>query len=189
MTIGNRIKKRRESLGISQESLACALGLRSRSSIAKIEAGVNNLSVSQIEKVAEALDVSTSFLLSGSSGVPLVGDIACGLPIFAEENFECFIETDLKADFCLRAKGDSMTGARILDGDIVFIKKCDMVQNGEIAAVLVGDEATLKRVYISGGTMELRPENPDYPTMTYSGPALSRVRILGRAIAFQTKVI
>ncbi len=189
MTIGNRIQKRRKALKISQETLAHALGLRSRSSIAKIEAGVNNLPLNLIERAASFLETTPAYLLSGSVGVPLLGDIACGAPIFADESYECYIETDIKADFCLRAKGDSMIGARIMNGDIVFIKKCDTLNSGEICAVLIGDEATLKRVYIKGDTLELHPENPAYPVLSYSKDALSGVRILGRAIAFQSTIL
>ncbi|MBR5272800.1 MAG: helix-turn-helix domain-containing protein [Clostridia bacterium] len=188
MTIGKRIKTRREQLKISQESLAHHLGLRSRSSIAKVESGANNLPVNLIEKAAEFLDTTPAYLLTGSRGVPLLGEIACGEPIFADEHYECLIETHTPADFCLKAKGDSMTGARIYDGDIVFIRKCPTVENGEIAAVLIGDEATLKRVYKKGDTLELHPENPDFPIMTYKGVNLNSVRILGRAVAFYGKL-
>lgn len=188
MTIGERIKTRREALKISQESLALHLGLRSRSSIAKIEAGVNNLPINLIEKAAEYLDTTPAYLLTGSRGVPLLGEIACGEPIFADEHYERFVDTDTPADFCLRARGDSMVGARIYDGDVVFIRKCETVTNGEIAAVLIGDEATLKRVYKKGDTLELHPENPNFPIMTYKGANLNGVRILGRAVAFYGKL-
>lgn len=95
---------------------------------------------------------------------PLLGNIACGEPIFAEQNFEAYVEAgaNVHADFCLRAKGDSMIGARIQDGDIVFIKKQEMVDDGEIAAVLIEDEATLKRVYYDqeSGVLQLFAEKP-----------------------------
>lgn len=188
MTIGQRLKLRRETLKISQETLAHHLGLRSRSSIAKIEAGLNNLPINLIERAAEYLDTTPAYLLTGSRGVPLLGEIACGEPIFANEHYEYFIDTDTRADFCLRAKGDSMVGARIYDGDIVFIRKCETVSNGEIAAVLIGDEATLKRVYKKGDNLELHPENPDFPVMTYKGANLASVRILGRAVALCGKL-
>ena len=69
--------------------------------------------------------------------VPMLGEIACGKPIIAEETFECYVEAgaNIKCDFCLRAKGDSMINARIFDGDIVFIRQQSIVNNGEIAAV------------------------------------------------------
>ena len=124
---------------------------------------------------------------------PLLGDIACGEPIYADEHRESYIMsgTEIQADFCLRAKGDSMTGARILDGDIVFIRSASMVENGAIAAVIIGDEATLKRVYWYPDEKRLRlqAENPAYRTMEFIGPELDTVRILGRAVAFQSDVL
>lgn len=114
-----------------------------------------------------------------------MGDIACGEPIFANEEYGSFISTtdDLDVDFCLRAVGDSMIGARIYDGDIVFVRKQSTVDNGEIAAVLIDDEATLKRVYYypDKNKLVLSPENPKYEPFVYIGEELSEVRILGKA--------
>lgn len=123
---------------------------------------------------------------------PLLGEIACGEPIYADESRESYIMagTAVNADFCLRARGDSMTGARILDGDIVFIKKMPVVENGSIAAVIVGDEATLKRVYYypQQKKLVLNAENPKYEPFVYVGEELDSVRILGKAVAFQSDV-
>ena len=121
-----------------------------------------------------------------------MGNIACGEPIFAEQNFEAYVEAgaNVHADFCLRAKGDSMIGARIQDGDIVFIKKQEMVDDGEIAAVLIEDEATLKRVQYNPEENELLlfAENPKYKTMRYTGEELNHIRILGKDVAFQSDI-
>lgn len=123
---------------------------------------------------------------------PLLGDIACGEPIYADENRESYIMagTDVEADFCLRAKGDSMSGARILDGDIVFIKKMPVVENGSIAAVIIGDEATLKRVYYypKSKKLVLNAENPNYEPFVFVGDELDEICILGKAVAFQSAV-
>ena len=94
----------------------------------------------------------------------------------------------LNADFCLRCKGDSMIEARIHDGDIVFIRQQPEVDNGEIAAILIGDETTLKRVYRSGDTLTLMAANPTYPPMVYTGEQLTSVRILGKAVNFLSAV-
>lgn len=122
----------------------------------------------------------------------LLGDIACGEPITANEEFELYVEAgaNINADFCLRARGDSMIGARIYDGDIVFIRQQDIVDDGEIAAVIIDDEATLKRVYYDreSEVLSLFAENPQYRTLRYSGEELSRIRILGKAVAFQSDV-
>lgn len=123
---------------------------------------------------------------------PLIGTIACGEPILANEELELYVEAgaDIQADFCLRAKGDSMIGARINDGDIVFIRKQSTVNNGEIAAVVIDDEATLKRVnyYPDKNLLILKAENPKYDDFVYSGEQLDHVIILGKAMAFQSDV-
>ena len=124
--------------------------------------------------------------------IPVLGEIACGTPILTDEQHDSFVMsgTNLDADFCLRAKGDSMIGARIQDGDIVFIKKSDMVANGEIAAVVIEDEATLKRVYYypEKSKLILTPENPKYEPLVFMGPELDEIHILGKAVAFQSEI-
>lgn len=124
--------------------------------------------------------------------VPLIGDIACGQPILAVENAGEFVRVpeNLRADFALRCKGDSMITARIFDGDIVYIKQQPEVENGQIAAVRIGDEATLKKVYYAkdNARITLRACNPLYPDLIYEGELLNDVDILGLAVGFYSKV-
>lgn len=203
MTIGQRIKQRREELDITQDELARRLGYKSRSSINKIELDIYNLKQSKIKAIADALQTTPGYIMGWDNvdqyvlpisvqSLPLLGNISCGKPLFAEENIETYVEstTMVKADFCLKAKGDSMINARILDGDIVFIRKQDTVENGEIAAVLIGDEATLKRVfyYPDAGKLVLQAENPKYEPFVYIGEELNTVKILGKAVAFQSDI-
>lgn len=123
---------------------------------------------------------------------PILGEIACGLPTLAVEDPDGGYVTaaETNADFCLTAKGDSMIGARIYDGDEVFIQQTDLVENGEIAAVVVEGEATLKRVYYypEEEKLILTPENPAYEPLVFVGRELADIRILGRAVAFQAKL-
>ncbi|MDO4393560.1 MAG: XRE family transcriptional regulator [Bacillota bacterium] len=123
---------------------------------------------------------------------PLLGEISCGEPILANEDRESYIlsGTDIDADFCLKAKGDSMIGARIHDGDIVFIKKADVVNNGEVAAVIIDDEVLLKRFYYfkDENLLTLQSENPKYPPKNYVNEQLDHIRVIGKAIAFQSDV-
>ena len=125
--------------------------------------------------------------------LPVLGDIACGMPIYAEERHESFVSVaeGLDADFCLKARGDSMVGARIFDGDVVFIRSQSTVENGEIAAVILGDEATLKRVYYypNEGKLVLSPENPRYAPLVFVGRELENVKIIGKAVAFQSVLV
>lgn len=127
-----------------------------------------------------------------SQKIPLLGEIACGCPVLAVENPESYVEvgSDVKADFCLRAKGDSMIGARIFDGDLVFVRQQEMVENGEIAVVIIDDEATLKRMQYQkeAETMWLMPENPLYSPLCLVGEELNHVRILGKAISFHSTI-
>ena len=124
----------------------------------------------------------------------MLGAISCGVPTWVpEEEHEVFVSADssLDADFCLRAQGDSMTGARIYDGDIVFIRQQESVDNGEIAVVIINDEATLKRVYYypEKKKLILSPENPKYAPFVFVGEELKDIRIIGKAVAFQSIVI
>lgn len=123
---------------------------------------------------------------------PVLGEIACGEPIFCNEERELYVEAgaDIKADFCLIARGDSMINARIHNGDIVFIRRQPEVNNGEIAAVVIEDEATLKRVfyYKDENIISLNAENPAYKPMIYRAEELDTIFILGKAVAFQSDV-
>ena len=189
LEIYKRIRARREELGISQEELAKRMGYKSRSSINKIEKGENDIPQSKIVAFAQALRTTPEALMGWEQSpapvsddlpanvfpihtkkVPLLGTIAAGVPIYADENFDGYRECtkDIDADSCLKIQGDSMIGARINDGDIVFIKKQPDVDNGEIAAVLIEDEATLKRVYKEKDSLILQAENPKYAPSVYT---------------------
>ena len=123
--------------------------------------------------------------------IPMLGNIACGEPVFADEGHETYIETDghINADFCLTCSGDSMI-PKIENGDIVFIRRQPEVDNGQIAAVLIEDESTLKRVYYDkpNNILRLIAENPSYSPLIYTGEQLDRIRILGRAVSLYRRV-
>ena len=121
--------------------------------------------------------------------IPLLGAIAAGQPILCEEEIEITeCAGSIHADFALRVEGDSMVGARILDGDVVFIRRQDDVDDGQIAAVIIDDRATLKRVYHIPGGLQLLSENPKYPPMIFTYPEHDSIRILGRAVSFTSAV-
>ena len=208
MKIGERIKQRREELGIGQTQLAGLIG-SSKQNLYKYENSIiTNIPADKVEALAQALYTTPAYLMGWSDSplaadpklpdnlmpmpkmkrVPLIGTIACGQPIVAVEQASetvCLPE-NVDADFSLRCKGDSMINARIFDGDIVYIRQQPVVENGEIAAVIIEDEATLKRVYYTPGSdrITLRACNPMYPDMEYSGETLNRIKILGKAVAF-----
>jgi len=208
--IGRRIKELRRQQRLTLEELAEKIGT-SKQTINRYENGIiSNIPSEKIVALAQALGTTPQNLMGWSdteysvtnfdSGMPIkikklpiLGDIACGKPIYADETRESFAMTNgtLDADFCLRAHGDSMIGARIYDGDIVFIRSQNSVDNGEIAAVIINDEATLKRVYFypDEDKLILTPENPRYAPLVYLGGELENIKILGKAVAFQSSVI
>lgn len=210
LTIGERIKQRRVELGITQLELAERIGYKSKTSINKIELGVQNLKQSKIKAIADALNTTPSFIMGWRDDpesttptpdniipietrqYPLLGEVACGVPRYADERIELYVEhgTKIQADFCVRAKGDSMINAGIHDGDIVFVRKQSTVDNHDVAVVLIGDEATLKRVffYPEQQKLVLQAENPDYEPFVYVGEELQNVQILGKAVAYQSDV-
>lgn len=206
MKFCDRIKTRREELNLSQDDLAKRMGYKSRSTINKIELGINDVSQSKIVAFAKALETTVGYLMGDdetntdytkynlspveTKKFPMLGEIACGQPIMANQEYETYIEAsaDINADFCLTAKGDSMINARIFDGDVVFIRKQPTVNNGEVAAVRIGDEVTLKRIYVYDNRVELRAENPLYQPMNYEGYQLDEIEILGKAVMFQSFV-
>jgi repressor LexA len=127
-------------------------------------------------------------LLKPVLGLPLLGRISAGLPIDAVENIEEHIGGaaeffGIKDGFALRVKGDSMIGAGIFDGDIVFVKKQATADNGDIVAALIGEEATVKRFYGGVKGIELRAENPKY------GPIIPKqVKIMGKVTGVMRKI-
>lgn len=204
MNIGALIKKLRTEHGYSQEELGSMLGVQ-RAAVQKWERGtVKNLKRETIKKLSEIFNVPTSSFIEDDylsynniisfpkmNRIPLVGTIACGTPILATENIdgEVTVPEDINADFALRCKGDSMIDARIHNGDIVYIRQQPTVENGEIAAVLIDDEATLKRVYISENTLTLVACNSKYQPFVYTGEQLDQIRILGKAVGFTSIII
>lgn len=206
-TIGKRMRLARINKQKTLEDIAKAVGV-SRQTIQRYESGIiGNIPYDKIEGIAKALNVTPGYLMGWeqlpdipdfpnifpieTKKIPLLGKIAAGQPVMAEECFDSYVQCGnfVKADFCLRVQGDSMINARIFDGDIVFIKQQAEVENGEIAAVAIDDAVTLKRVYISNNFVELRAENPKYKPMLFNQSNCLSFRILGKAIAFQGDII
>lgn len=213
----DRFKQLRKQRNLSQQDLANQLGY-TKSRVNMYERGEREPSYEVLEEIADYFNVDLDYLhgksdipnrnewlkainasasapdniipMPSKSSIPLVGDIACGTPILAEENREGDVDLPehIHADFALRCKGDSMINARIYDGDIVYIRQQDTVEHGEIAVVLIGAEATLKRVFLFDDHITLEAENPQYRPMVYWGDEMNDVRILGKAVAFTSTV-
>ena len=216
-TFSSILKYLRKRDGFTQSEFATRIGV-SKSAVSMYENGNREPDFTTLEIIADFFNVDMNFLLGKvdqkpsappfhdytdiknlmpikTKKFPLIGTITCGKPIMAKQHFESYVSGDanINADFCLRCKGDSMTGARIEDGDIVFVKEQPDVKNGEIAAVIIDDEATLKRINKNiPGCIQLMPENAKYEpiVVNLAEPDESRhIRIIGKAVAFQGDVI
>lgn len=207
MTFGEKIKAARKRKKLTQKELALLIHA-AHNSISNWENDQNKPDPDTIQNLCWALDITPNYLFDGDaaieekespaipsnvihvpemSKVPLVGQIACGTPILAEENITDYVDVPghIKADYALTCKGDSMVNAGIRDGDIVYIRQQDEVENGQIAAVMVdGNEATLKRFYFDGDQVQLVAENSKIRPLAFFGEDINRVHVIGRAVAY-----
>lgn len=215
MILGDLIKEYRREHGYSMDQFAKMSGLSKAyiSILERNVNPVNNKpvipSLETIKAVAQAINMDFNDVIAVLDGnqpvslkdepeippgfqpmpelvqVPLVGRIACGTPILAEENIEGMVCVPEKwhATFTLTCEGSSME-PKIHDGDLVAIRSQPTVENGEVAAVRIGEEATLKRVYYQNGTLTLMPANAAYAPMVYTGPELNNVQIEGKAVGW-----
>lgn len=204
--IYNRIRMKRQELGWTTDELAKRMGYKDRSSISKIESGKADIPQSKVKAFAEVLGTTVSWLLGIDeqeepaarpipkgfvpvpelAQVPLIGSIACGTPILAEQNIKSYIGVPAawRADFALECHGDSMAPT-ICDGDVVCIRSQPEVEQGQIAAVRIGEEATLKHCYYQNGVVQLIADNPAVcPPMVYTGQQLEDIEVEGLAVGF-----
>jgi len=208
--LGDRIRELRKKSGYTQSEFIELLRERyslkaDRVMLSKWECSKQSPHIETLKCIADAFGVTLDYLNGVEEKIPLklkniapisetkmpmLGKIACGTPIECNNDYE--IETlsgvPIDGDFCLIARGDSMINARIFDGDIVTIRRQPTVENGEIAAVAIGDEATLKRVYYIDNGIMLAGENPAYKPMVYTGQECENIIILGKAVAMQTRL-
>lgn len=204
MSFGSKLRAARKAKQLTQKELAAKIKA-AHNSISNWENDQNMPDPDTIQNLCWALDVEPNYFFSVDSSlplprniiplpemqrIPLLGSIACGSPILAEEHIEDYVDIprNIHADFALTCKGDSMINARIFNGDIVYIRQQDTVVNGEIAAVLIDGEATLKRVRLFDDHISLEPENPMYKPLVYWGDEMNTVHILGKAVAFTSTI-
>lgn len=202
VTFGDRIKDARKAAGLTQRQLADKIGV-SNTSISNWEQCVSTPDPDTIQHLCWALNVQPNYFFGAEVSqfggiipvpemvkIPLLGSIACGAPILAEEHIEDYVDVPkhIHADFALTCKGDSMINARVFDGDTVYIRQQAMVENGDIAAVLIDGEATLKRFRLFEDHISLEPENPQYRPFVYWGEEMNSIHILGKAVAFTSAI-
>lgn len=206
MTVGDRIRQVRQEQDVTQQELADYIGV-SKQAVYKYENNiVTNIPTDKVDAIAKRLKVSPAYLMGWEEQpepkkptippgfvempemvqVPLIGSIACGTPITAEQNVKSYIGVPAAwhADFALECHGDSMAPT-ICDGDVVCIRSQPEVEQGQIAAVRIGEEATLKHCYYQNGVVQLIADNPSVcPPMVYTGPDLEDIEIEGLAVGF-----
>lgn len=202
MTVGDRIRQARLEQDVTQQELADYIGV-SKQAVYKYENNiVTNIPTDKVDAIARRLKVSPAYLMGWEEQptpatpippgfipmpqmrkVPLVGSIACGTPITAEQNTEGMVcvPSSWRATFTLICRGSSME-PRIHDGDLVAIRSQEIVETGEIAAVRIGEEATLKHVYLHDNFIELRPENPAFESIILTKEEMNTVVIEGKAV-------
>lgn len=210
MTTGNRMKSRRKELGIPVDTVAAALGV-SVATVYRYESGeIEKVPGTILEPLAKVLHTTPAYLMGWTeehqsiqypSNImplpamkewPVLGATACGKPLHREMLDETVLApVDIKADIVFRCVGDSMINARIFDGDAVFIHLQPEVENGQIAVIRIGDEYTLKRVYVFDHYVELRSENPTVKPIILRGPELEpdSFEVVGLAVAFMSAIL
>ncbi len=207
---GSILKNLRTSRGITQGELATMLDV-SRSTVGMYETGGREPDFETMEAIADIFNVDMDYLMGRTQverkhpispprkeippgfqplpemmQVPLIGTIACGTPILAEQNIKSYIGVPAawRADFALECHGDSMSPT-ICDGDVVCIRSQPEVEQGQIAAVRIGEEATLKHCYYQNGVVQLIADNPAVcPPMVYTGRQLEEIEVEGLAVGF-----
>lgn len=210
MSVGDRIKEKRLENNMTLLEVANLLGVKEATVQRYESGGIKNLKQHTIAQLAEIFNTTPAYLMgweddqksdpdlppgafpvNPNKRIPLLGQIAAGLPLYAEQNIEGYIWTDRNHGgeyFALRVRGDSMNAAKINDGDIIIVKKQEAVNPNDIAVVLVDDEATIKRYKKDGGMVILTPQstNPVNQVQIYNLKDHS-IRILGRVVESRTE--
>lgn len=210
MSIADKLLSLREKEGLTKKALVDKLGIK-YSTYANYESGAREPNSEMLKLIATYYDVSIDYILgldnvdkkvinvSSIPGIlpiekkriPLLGDIACGKPMFANQEYESYVEvgSDVRADFAVRATGTSML-PKIHDGDIVFVREQPIVDENEVAVVIIDDEVTLKRYRrVNEELVSLIPDNPEHNAIYVNLKEKQNVRILGKAIALQRDIL
>ena len=205
-TFAERLNEALSIRDVTAAELSRITGI-SEGSISQYRRGTFEAAQRNLDLIATALNISIPWLMGlvddfgprydygfepmpHTRQIPVIGSIACGDPILAiQTSGEATAVPDfVRCDFALRCKGDSMINARIFDGDMVYIRKQETVDDGDIAAVLIEDEATLKRVRLFPDHIILEPANPMYKPLVFWDVEMQSVKIMGKAVAFTSNI-
>lgn len=192
LCIPEQIKKIRKEKGMTQLELALKLNVGT-TTVSEWEKGTNTPRVDKLQELSEVFNVPISFFFTDTHIVdyvekvvlPIYGEVSCGNGMAIFETTEEYQElpkewTEGGNHFFLRARGDSMTGANIHEGDLLLVREQPIVENGEIAVVIINNQIQLKRVYRNNSTFTLVSENPEYPTKEYNPNIDNHIRIVGK---------
>ncbi len=208
-TIIDLIKNRRIELGMSQRELAKLVGINN-STLSRYENFEREFPINDLPNFAKALNLDVNYLLgienkkpnidlnkipgiipiTKTKRIPILGTIACGNPILAVENYDGYFIADpsiVTGDFALRCKGNSMIDANIFDGDIVFFKSTPSVDNGKIAAIIIDNEATLKKFYKNDNSIILQPCNSNYTPIVISENDYKDIQVIGEMVGVYSR--
>ncbi len=190
-----RLKHYRKRKLLTQNQVASSLGYKSFTTIQKWEDGSSEPPLSILYQLCDIYEVSFNVLVNGEApilNIPLLGDIRAGEPIFAQEinHFDDLSIVNSNEYFYLKVVGDSMKDARIHEGDQILVKSTPVIENGKIGVVLIGDEATVKRVYKKRGKLILHPENTEYADMVFNEQEITEkgIQILGEVIENKIRI-
>lgn len=201
---GEKIREARKAAGLTQRQLAEKICV-SNTSVSNWEKDLSRPDPDTIQNLCWALDVQPNYFWGSESATPsdipglspmpkmrewkVIGATACGLPIHREMDGEAVLAPDdIDADCVFRCVGDSMIGAHIFDGDLVFVKVGEYVEDGKIAVVRVSEEYSLKRIFRGADYLELRSENPAYSVQIIRGEQ-ENAEIVGKAVYFLSRVV
>lgn len=196
MALLDKLDRLMEQHGLNKHQLAKGAGVPYQTIVSMYNRGTDNVKLSTLKKLADFFGCSLDDLIDEAgehtANLPVAGTISCGNGVVAYEDISEYqtVPRDwVKGGeyFFLRAKGDSMTGARIYDGDLLLIRRQQVVKDGQIAAVLVGEEAYVKRVYFKNGLILLQSEAPGYEPIIVD-PEQEPVQIIGRVVKIIVEV-
>lgn len=195
MELKELIKEYKERTGVNDSEIARRVGV-TRSTASRWSSGqIRHVSSDVMERLSEMMGYNIEPLLKGmeiSIKIPVLGFVKGGYDLFAEENYlgeeDASLDERKSGDYFLKVTGDSMKGDGIMDGSLVLVKQTDTVENGKIAVVMIGDEVTVKRVYVKDKVMILEASNPEVENRYFSGTEVRTlpVRVIGRVVLCRT---
>ncbi len=195
MELKDVIQEYKKKTGATDSSIARSTGVTRSTAMRWGNGTIKKVYGEQLKKLSELVGYNVEPIIHGMDTtikLPVLGYVKAGYDLYAEENYlgeeEASLEDTKKGDFYLKVSGDSMSGIGILDGSLVLVQKCNTIESGKIAVVLIGDEVTVKRVVYKNKLMILEAENPSVENRYFDSKEIASlpVQILGKVISCKT---